>query len=150
GLASMPPEATSPAPTASPHQLSPSVPEAAPSLLNSDAATAPAPSPQYVVAAPEGDGATVALLDWRASWIAASAMTPCGSCTGRACTMCSIRTGGPAAGNDQPTGYSQRVLEFYQPVDAPADAGGVTLARGATTDALVNLTGTPNAIVLEN
>ncbi|MHA6731510.1 DUF4082 domain-containing protein [Devosia sp. A369] len=113
--------------------------------------TPPEPSPQAPspAAASETDKtAAPDLLDWRASWVAASATTPCGTCTGRACTMCSVRTGGPAATNGKPTGYAQRVLDFYEPVDAPTSAS-TSLARD-TMSTLNNLSATPNAIVLEN
>jgi len=138
-------DAPSPIKTAEPTALSvpPEVVVRPPSLP----VTTPPAVPVVEVAASDADKAIAAgFLDWRASWIAASANTPCGSCTGRACTMCSVRTGGPAAANGKPTGYAQRVLEYYDPVDEPASKQTTALA----SNALVASTGTPNAIVLEN
>ncbi|MBF0677746.1 MAG: DUF4082 domain-containing protein [Devosia sp.] len=105
---------------------------------------------QTSVSASEGDPAQAAsMLDWRTSWLNAAALTPCGSCTGRACTMCSVRTGGPTASNGQPTGYSARVLDLYKPEENVTSDASMGLAR-ATTASLMNPDAAPNAIVLEN
>ncbi|MDB5527037.1 MAG: hypothetical protein JWR51_140 [Devosia sp.] len=109
-------------------------------------------------ASPADEATAKAMSDWRGSWISAAATTPCGSCTGRACTMCSVRTGGPTATNGRPTGYAQRTLMFYQPeesiapsIDKIAPALTTSALRTDTTSAVTALAVTAtNAIVLEN
>ena len=95
-----------------------------------------------------------ATADWRASWASAAAATPCGSCTGRACTMCSVRTGGPTMANGQPTGYAQRTLLLYQPEETLAPAGKLSVAPQSfavqSEFATVQSLTVTNAIVLEN
>src|SRR5258708_28333051 len=58
--------------------------------------------------------------DWRTEALS----SPCGSCTGRACTVCSVRTGDEASPSGMPSGYAPKVLEYYNPTDklvVPAD-----------------------------
>ncbi|MET3925244.1 DUF4082 domain-containing protein [Devosia sp. 2618] len=128
-------------------------------------AVVPAPTTGFQIApvdapaatAPDAAEASAAVVDWRASWLAAAAQTPCGSCTGRACTMCSVRTGGPAAGNGKPTGYAPRTLIFYDPSEEAAGAEKIAPALtvpSARTDnagtSSLTAAAAPNAIVLEN
>ncbi len=67
---------------------------------------------------------------WSAQWQAAALTTPCGSCTGRACTICSVRTGGSSNANGQPSGYAAKVLEYYN----PSDSNGTTVNGLSTPD----------------
>jgi hypothetical protein len=69
---------------------------------------------------------------WNSDWQTAALNTPCGSCTGRACTVCSIRVGGPAKADGQPTGYASKVLEYYNPNDATAGQTAGTLSTDMT------------------
>ncbi|MET3898989.1 hypothetical protein ABIB57_002941 [Devosia sp. UYZn731] len=141
-----------------------SVPAASPvaTLKAVIAPTDPSPLP----AVPSSDEAasaslakgTTAMADWRGSWISAAATTPCGSCTGRACTMCSVRTGGPTATNGKPTGYAQRTLMFYQPDETIAASSSKIAPALTPSAAKTDVTGfattlaltASNAIVLEN
>ncbi|KQZ93242.1 hypothetical protein ASD64_19115, partial [Mesorhizobium sp. Root157] len=125
-------------------------------------------TPDSAQAAPDAqpasvfDGAQAAPVSgWTPDWRAAASTMPCGSCTGRACTVCSIRIGGPTASNGQPTGYAKRVLQYYDTTyeQAPVgggisttpvlmDTSGPGASGGGTVSALA--TGPVNAIVLEN
>ncbi|WEJ59332.1 DUF4082 domain-containing protein [Devosia sp. FJ2-5-3] len=142
--------APSTGPSAETGQTSGAGASVSPATAQSPTKALTAPSGSNSVGAPETEQTnSAAMLDWRTSWINAAGTTPCGSCTGRACTMCSIRTGGPAASNGQPTGYSQRVLDLYEPEESAASGDSMGLARTVSA-ALVNLDAAPNAIVLEN
>jgi hypothetical protein len=84
-------------------------------------------------------------------------MTPCGSCTGRACAVCSIRTGGPASGDGQPTGYAPAILIKYDPSASPETRDGAAVVQdsitGLSAGESLQLMAEPtaiNAIVLEN
>ncbi len=57
------------------------------------------------------------LRSWAAQWQQQALSSPCGSCNGRACSVCSIRIGGPSK-NGQPSGYAPRILEYDKPDDA--------------------------------
>lgn len=135
----------------------------APSTPPSPSTEAPASTAALQVSGVEGDAASAsyiskpsALADWRGSWLSAAATTPCGSCTGRACTMCSVRTGGPTASTGQPTGYAPRTLMFYEP--AVVESASKLAPTLNTTAAKTNMGEIPllsaanmaNAIVLEN
>lgn len=107
---------------------------------------------------------------WNTQWQQQALTSPCGSCTGRACTVCSVRTGGTPGENGMPSGYAPKVLEYYNPTDTATDLGTfspLTLtvtSDGTQTDAksdttttfattapsLMATAATPNAIVLEN
>ncbi|HTJ56868.1 MAG TPA: DUF4082 domain-containing protein [Devosiaceae bacterium] len=95
---------------------------------------------------------TQLLSVWETDWRTKMASTACGSCTGRNCTMCSIRIGGPTAANGMPSGYAVRVLELYQPVDTSEGIG--TTVPGTTTPALQTFTpptsALPNALFTTN
>ncbi|HEY8333371.1 MAG TPA: DUF4082 domain-containing protein [Tardiphaga sp.] len=59
---------------------------------------------------------------WMTQWQQGSLQTPCGSCTGRACTICSIRVGGSSKADGTPSGYAPKILEYYNTASgAPAD-----------------------------
>lgn len=100
------------------------------------------------------------LAQWGADWRSASTTTPCGSCTGRACGVCSIRTGGPSRSGGVPTGYAPRILIQYDPTVAgqqsPGGPGmgpsGGALREGDTGGGVAALavTAPANTIVLEN
>lgn len=119
-------------------------------------ATPPQPlaQPRVLDAAPQYVAANTMMADWRNSWVGAAANSPCGSCTGRACTMCSIRTGGPAAGGGQPTGYAPRTLLLYDPAQAIAEpaapAGGAAARTNLGEIPLLAAANLANTIVLEN
>lgn len=119
----------------------------------------------------ETAGSTGSAIDaWNTQWQQQALTSPCGSCTGRACTVCSVRTGGTPGENGMPSGYASKVLEYYNPTDTATDLGTfspLTLtvtSDGAQTDAksdatttfattassLMATAATPNAIVLEN
>ncbi len=108
-----------------------------------------------VAATPTLTPAGAASPDWRGSWLNAAATTPCGSCTGRACTMCSVRTGGPTASSGLPTGYSPNTLILLEPSDEiaaptpPRGSPGIGLDPSAAPSDLPGAP-PPNAIVLEN
>ena len=115
----------------------------------------PLRQPTVIEAAPQYVTADNMMADWRNSWVGAAANSPCGSCTGRACTMCSIRTGGPAAGGGQPTGYAPRTLMLYDPAQSLAEPiAPTTDTTAARTNMgeipLLAATNLANAIVLEN
>lgn len=156
------PASGSEAPSAAP----PRIDTAQTSLLPSD--TLPqAPSSSTVLEAPSSESVTISITgatkapsaasDWRGSWQAAAAGTPCGSCTGRACTMCSIRTGGSTMGNGMPTGYAPRVLLFYESTEISSAVSARSLAPVMTVTvdtvngvAVLSNGNLANAIVLEN
>ena len=117
----------------------------------------PAAVEQPVAVAGSGEAPiSVGSGNWRDSWTSAAAMTPCGSCTGRACTMCSIRTGGPAAANGKPSGYAPRTLILYEPEEIDAGkaisppAMSFTASSPVPGNATTFATTSANAIVLEN
>lgn len=107
---------------------------------------------------------------WMAQWQQAALSTPCGSCTGRACTVCSIRVGGDNNSDGKPSGYAPKVLEYYNTASsAPAEINALDLdltasvlngtasrSEGATAAPQMLLAApaaaaaTANAIVLEN
>ncbi|QUS35687.1 DUF4082 domain-containing protein [Falsirhodobacter algicola] len=76
-------------------------------------------------------------IDWRA----AADLMACGSCTGRFCTVCSIRTGADPGTDGKPSGYSAKVLDLYSP--------GSTAATDSTAKTSLEAEAV-NAIVLEN
>ncbi|WP_244484440.1 DUF4082 domain-containing protein [Mesorhizobium sp. Root552] len=137
-----------------------------PTLVQAPATTGSSQPSQSAGAAPDAAPATVldsapvaTISGWNADWRAAGAAMACGSCTGRACTICSIRIGGPTASNGQPTGYAARVLQYYDTTYAPPVGGGLspldpqymdTSASGGTNNGVAALSGPNNAIVLEN
>lgn len=101
------------------------------------------------------------LAKWGADWRAGSTATPCGSCTGRACGICSIRTGGPSRAGGVPTGYAPRILLHYDPTigngeqspggpGASPSGGALMPGDSGTTASAMAVTGPANAIVLEN
>src|SRR6185437_2292278 len=121
------------------------------------------------------EGSTTSLQQWEDQWRSAALNSPCGSCTGRSCTVCSIRTGGAPNPDGQPTGYSPKIVEYFNPNPATALAGSpsMNLSAPAVQDPAVNLMllaqasapsnqkstqtaqalaapAQPNAIVLEN
>ncbi len=57
--------------------------------------------------------ASTSIDAWSTQWQQAALQTPCGSCTGRACTVCSIRVGGSSKADGSPSGYAPKVLEYY-------------------------------------
>ncbi|MGN6283976.1 MAG: DUF4082 domain-containing protein [Afipia sp.] len=69
-------------------------------------------------------GAGSASGTWNSQWQQQALNSPCGSCTGRACTVCSIRTGGSPKANGQPSGYAPKVLEYYNPDNQTTTDGG--------------------------
>jgi hypothetical protein len=75
----------------------------------------------------------MALQDWEEQWKAAALNSPCGSCTGRACTVCSIRTGGAPAANGQPSGYAPKILEYFNPDTSAAEAASGLAGNFAIT-----------------
>ncbi len=101
------------------------------------------------------------LAQWGTAWRNASTATPCGSCTGGACGICSVRTGGPASAGGVPTGYAPRILLHYDPAAAGGErspggpgsgpSGGALRAgeTGSSVAPTMALTA-PNTIVLEN
>jgi Domain of unknown function (DUF4082)/Cadherin-like domain len=120
-----------------------------------------------------------AIDSWTTQWQQAALTSPCGSCTGRACTVCSVRTGGQSGADGKPSGYAPKVLEYYNPSgNSVPDANGLnfegmqvqpldvqaqalrpesttnSIARpgdGLATTPLSAAAGpTPNSIVLEN
>ena len=127
-------------------------------------ASTPTPDPLSVssestVSAAASETAKAALAAWGSNWRAQSTLTPCGSCTGRACTVCSIRTGGSPAVGGQPSGYAPRVLEYFDPATATQQVvGKASSTTGTETTSLVGKSATvnalaagpSNAIVLEN
>jgi hypothetical protein len=115
-------------------------------------------SPDTTISSAANETAKAALVAWGSSWRSQSTLTPCGSCTGRACTVCSIRTGGSSS-SGKPTGYAPRVLDYFDPASTTQDVAGKSatttttsttsfVARTAEVSALV--AGSTNAIVLEN
>lgn len=65
---------------------------------------------------------------WTTQWQQAALSTPCGSCTGRACTVCSIRVGGSSNADGSPSGYAPKVLEYYNTASSmPADIAPLAL-----------------------
>ena len=149
------------APAATPPRISTAQTSVTPSVAVKAATQTPSPSPALEAPSDEAvsvsaagvTGSPSAVADWRNGWQAAAANTPCGSCTGRACTMCSIRTGGPTMANGMPTGYAPRTLIYFEPTEvsasslAPAMNVSVTTADGVPLLSDGNLA---NAIVLEN
>lgn len=111
--------------------------------------------------APESD-VTSGIAAWQASWLSAASVSACGSCTGRACTMCSVRTGGPLKSNGLPTGYAPRTLIYYEPGESLVGGTGTgvpepSLEDGTfsstsedSTTTTLSATNLANAIVLEN
>ncbi|PZN55340.1 MAG: hypothetical protein DIU65_06355, partial [Proteobacteria bacterium] len=89
--------------------------------------------------------AASAASGWNPNWRAASAATPCGSCTGRACNVCSVRIGGPSALNGLPTGYAPRILQYYDPPQETARTSTFAPAEVQSFAATA-----VNPIVLEN
>ncbi len=71
---------------------------------------------------------------WNSQWQEQALTTPCGSCTGRACTVCSIRTGGSSNANGQPSGYAPKVLEYYNASGSTTDASGTSPSLMMTAD----------------
>jgi len=155
-------EAAGAAPEKSVTLKSPSI-DKTPSIVAPTSTPTPDPlsvSSESTVSAAASETAKAALAAWGSNWRAQSTLTPCGSCTGRACTVCSIRTGGSPAVSGQPTGYAPRVLEYFDPATATqevvgkassATAGAATtslVGKSATVNALA--AGPSNAIVLEN
>jgi hypothetical protein len=68
------------------------------------------------------DSANTGIDAWTTQWQQAALSTPCGSCTGRACTVCSIRVGGSSNADGSPSGYAPKVLEYYNTASSmPAD-----------------------------
>ena len=122
-------------------------------------------------AAEASGGSNSAVEEWAAQWRNQASASICGTCIGGACGICSIRTGGEAKVDGQPTGYVPRILQFHKPEDgAVSPINGLntpeftlqpttpsltrpSLARddvtGPTT-ALATTAALPNAIVLEN
>ncbi len=175
GLTTMSPPASAAAGMQAPAPDAPSGAAAPPSSAAATTATAlqPPPAAPGFSQTPDGgptaapDAAPATMLDgapvspvsgWNADWRAAAAAMPCGSCTGRACTICSIRIGGPTAANGQPTGYAPRVLQYYDTTYQPPVGGGVSTTpvlydasgQGAAGGVTALATGPVNAIVLEN
>ncbi|WP_234831013.1 DUF4082 domain-containing protein [Rhodopseudomonas palustris] len=79
---------------------------------------------------------------WATRWQQEALESPCGSCTGRACTVCSIRVGGSAQADGKPSGYAPKVLEYYNAESSGAasqialptvDLSAVTLQTRAST-----------------
>ncbi len=105
------------------------------------------------MAAPVSDSSTNVTMDaWMAQWQEAALSTPCGSCTGRACTVCSIRVGGTGNADGMPSGYAPKVLEYYNTATSlPADVAPLTLDLSAmaiqsrTTDSSTQSDGTTAA-----
>ncbi|RYH68020.1 MAG: DUF4082 domain-containing protein [Alcaligenaceae bacterium] len=128
------------------------------------------------MAVPAGATSANTSIDaWSTQWQEASLQTPCGSCTGRACTVCSIRVGGSSKNDGTPSGYAPKVLEYYntassvsteiapliidlssmavqgRPADAPTSGTqqtSVAVASGA--DAPANLTAATNPAAAPN
>ncbi|TMV82603.1 DUF4082 domain-containing protein, partial [Thioclava sp. BHET1] len=104
-----------------------------------------------------GDGGGVALpgdetghsstSGWNASWRELAPASPCGSCTGRFCTVCSIRTGGSSGPGGMPTGYAPSTLDYYDTSTSAATSGTLLATQSSAAAALP---ANPNAIVLEN
>ncbi|YBW38620.1 DUF4082 domain-containing protein [Nitrobacter sp. TKz-YC01] len=69
-----------------------------------------------------------AIEAWSTQWQQQALTSPCGSCTGRACTVCSVRTGGAQGESGMPSGYAPKVLEYYNSTGSSADTGGVSLS----------------------
>jgi len=128
-----------------------------------------APAPSDLQAQADVADQQAEIAKWGSDWRAASTATPCGSCTGRACGVCSIRTGGPSKAGGVPTGYAPRVLLYYdpatetpdsgtaplpdisQPAEQPTKSGTAIDSGGATApQAAPSLALAPNSIVLEN
>jgi len=77
--------------------------------------------------APEGS-ANATMDQWMAQWQQAAMSTACGSCTGRACTVCSVRVGGSGNTDGTPSGYAPKVLEYYNTASStPADVAPLTI-----------------------
>lgn len=86
------------------------------------------------MSATEASGSVNSSMDsWSSQWQQQALTTPCGSCTGRACTVCSIRTGGSSSANGQPSGYAPKVLEYYN-ASGSTDASGVSPSPLMTAD----------------
>jgi hypothetical protein len=117
---------------------------------------------------PDADNAN-SVDAWAARWQQQALTSICGSCTGGACGICSIRTGGPGNANGLPSGFVPRPIQLYNPADMmdvnalPAAPGGPGTAdpttlnflrpsAGASTSGVSALAAvaSPNAIVLEN
>ena len=120
------------------------------------------------------DGNGSAIDAWSTQWQQQALTSPCGSCTGRACTVCSVRTGGSPGESGMPSGYAPKVLDYYNPTTTAADAGApsplpmmltplspeeaqqsssLSLPTGSTEiqrSLTTMAAATPNAIVLEN
>lgn len=105
------------------------------------------------------------IAEWGSYWRSASTAMPCGSCTGRACGVCSIRTGAPPRSGGVPSGYAPRILLHYDPTatgeQSPGGPGiapspGITLMDTTGSDnpeeagALLQAATASNTIVLEN
>lgn len=123
------------------------------SLLQAQPVVAYSEAPAAAQASPDGAPASITgekqadpALGWNPDWRAAAAAMPCGSCTGRACTVCSIRIGGPTAANGMPTGYAPRVLEFYD----PAQSTPAVRALAAPMAGVAAAATAQNAITIEN
>jgi hypothetical protein len=79
--------------------------------------------------APVSESSANASMDaWMTQWQQAALSTPCGSCTGRACTVCSIRVGGSSNADGPPSGYAPKVLEYYNTASStPAEISPLTI-----------------------
>ncbi len=73
------------------------------------------------------EDARSAIEAWSTQWQQQALTSPCGSCTGRACTVCSVRTGGSPGESGMPSGYAPKVLEYYNSTNTAADAGAFSL-----------------------
>jgi hypothetical protein len=105
--------------------------------------------------------ATPSIDAWSTQWQQDSLQSACGSCTGRACTVCSIRVGGAVRADGSPSGYAPKVLEYYNTANGgPVEIAPLTIDLAAAqvrtssidapTSAATTNNVTPNAIVLEN
>jgi hypothetical protein len=75
-----------------------------------------------MAASVEASSASSSVDTWMTQWQQESLQTPCGSCTGRACTICSIRVGGSTKADGTPSGYAPKILEYYNTASGlPAD-----------------------------
>lgn len=77
------------------------------------------------------------------NWREQALQDPCSSCTGRACTICSIRTGDTTNTSGLPSGYAPRVLELYSPKDTTSIATPNGFASAFASDPLL---GQPQAL----
>ena len=75
-----------------------------------------------------GTNSSPVMDQWESDWRSKASESPCGSCTGRACTVCSIRVGGAPGANGQPTGYAPKILDYFNPNTATdtANANGLS------------------------